>query len=922
MRVLLVRPPVPKHTIGLKHVMICEPLELEYLAAAVPDHEVRILDMLLENGFSRQLEEFRPDIMATSCYITGVNEAVRLCRIAKQHRRDCFTVVGGVHASVAPEDFSDPAVDCIALGDGVMLMPKLLNVVTGDMSLLSVPQIAIPDGQNQVVRTPGGTYMRDPDQLPFPRRDLTSHLRHRYYYLFHQPAATMKTTWGCWYSCDFCMTWAVTGGIAYSRSPESIVAELEQIDEHDVYIVDDIFLFNKKRLTETARLLRQRNLKKRFLVYGRSDFIAANEDVIKEWAELGLAAVIVGLEAGTDQELVDLDKRCTLEQNRTAINVLKNSNVDIYASLIPRPDYTRSDWRRLRTFIEENGLYYVNISPLTPLPGSRMWRAYEKDVTVERRAHGLWDLSHCLLPTCMPLKQYYRQLLLTYARTVLNLRRAQRLTLRTRPPVWSRKYLRLWRGAWRIFIQFIFAHRHHGPRALSIAKDRGPSLDGLEYPAVGRAQHESREESVYRPSSAVSHFFERPSGQNNPHPLLDLPSARRWEEVVRWGYETDLYIYQQPFAGKPGPFVQLRDQTYRMISSYDYLGLAGHHEINSAASEAISQYGTGTGGVRLLSGTTELHRRLEVELATFKGAEECLTYPSGYATNEAVISSLLRSNDLAVVDSRVHRSVIDACRLARVRLRSFKHNDCNALEQALRKENLGRRTLIIVEGVYSMDGDMCPLPDIITLKNRYGAFLMIDEAHSFGILGDTGRGIDEHWGVATDEIDICVGTLSKAIPSTGGFVTTRSDIALYLQHGSAAYMFSAAASPPTVAAALAALQILKCEPERIKRASRNAGFLREQLANLGYDTGASESHVIPVIEGSDLAAYTLARYLFGRGLIALAVVSPAVRHGSARLRLCATASQSDSFLRQAIDDFRGYRDCREEMHRENNQFGR
>ncbi|MCX6836019.1 MAG: cobalamin-dependent protein [candidate division Zixibacteria bacterium] len=245
MRILLIRPPVPRHTIGLKHVMVCEPLELEYVAAGAVGHDVKIFDMILERGLDNQLQTFRPDIVATSCYITGVNEAIKVCRAAKRYNRDCFTIVGGVHSSVAPEDFADPSVDCIALGDGASLMPQIIDAVAGAASLADIPNLALPSGPRSVVRTRSAAYMPHPDALPFPRRDLTAHLRHRYYYLFHQPVAIMKTTWGCWYNCGFCMTWKVTGGMAFSRSPGSIVAELEQISETEVYIVDDIFLINQ-----------------------------------------------------------------------------------------------------------------------------------------------------------------------------------------------------------------------------------------------------------------------------------------------------------------------------------------------------------------------------------------------------------------------------------------------------------------------------------------------------------------------------------------------------------------------------------------------------------------------------------------------------------------------------------------------------
>jgi radical SAM superfamily enzyme YgiQ (UPF0313 family) len=251
---------------------------------------------------------------------------------------------------------------------------------------------------------------------------------------------------------------------------------LEQIEAEEVYIVDDIFLINPKRLSNIAQLLRNKGIRKKFLVYGRADFVAKNEEIIKQWAELGLTAVIVGLEATTDKELESLGKECTVDYNRRAIEVLRKHGVDTYGSLITQPDYMPDDFTRLQTFIEQNDLYYLNISPLTPMPGTPVWKYYEGKITVSRKAHGLWDLCHCVLPTRMPLKQYYRCLLRLYARTVLDICRAKRLTLRTRPPVWSLKYLRIWFGAFIIMLQFLNAHRHHLPRQLTKAMDKGPPI--------------------------------------------------------------------------------------------------------------------------------------------------------------------------------------------------------------------------------------------------------------------------------------------------------------------------------------------------------------------------------------------------------------------------------------------------------------
>ena len=324
MRILFVRPPVPPHTIGLKHIMICEPLELEYAAAGLPDrHEIQIMDMIIEKGLEKRLRQFQPDIVATSCYITGVNEVIKICRQTKLWNRNCVTIAGGVQASQVPEDFADPSIDCIVKGDGTTLMPEIVDALEQGRSLRNIPGLAFPVGPGEVELTEGKAYMPKADDLPLPRRDLVAHLRHRYYYLQHQPVATMKTTWGCWYKCNFCYTWRITDGHPYSRSPESIVKELEQIESEDIYIVDDIFLINKSRLRKLADLMKEKNIHKKFLVYARADFIAENEDVIAEWAELGLHAVFIGLEAATNTELDSMNKESTVDYNRGAIEVLR-----------------------------------------------------------------------------------------------------------------------------------------------------------------------------------------------------------------------------------------------------------------------------------------------------------------------------------------------------------------------------------------------------------------------------------------------------------------------------------------------------------------------------------------------------------------------------------------------------------------------
>jgi 8-amino-7-oxononanoate synthase len=410
------------------------------------------------------------------------------------------------------------------------------------------------------------------------------------------------------------------------------------------------------------------------------------------------------------------------------------------------------------------------------------------------------------------------------------------------------------------------------------------------------------------PQNPFGAFFETISkAEVRENPLLRGTNARRWFETLSWGVREDLYTYQQSFDRASGARVRLGTESLLMLSSYDYLGLMGHPEIECAAIEAIREVGTSTGGVRLLSGTGGVHLQLEEALAAFKGTESAITFSSGYAANTALLTTLFGRRDLVVVDARAHRSVIEGCRACGVPLRKFDHNDPTSLEKALQHGPQGR-ILIVVDGLYSMDGDVCPLPEIIDLKQRYGAMLMVDEAHSLGVLGARGRGVHEHFGVDPSDVDIWTGSLSKAIPANGGFVASSRALIILLQHEAAPFVFSAALAPASAAAARASLHVIAREPERIKRAWRNAAALRSDLAELGYEI-MGETPLIPIAVGSEEDAWRLSRRLFARGVVANAVTYPAVARGAAILRLCATAAQSTQDLQVAREAFESACGC-------------
>lgn len=393
--------------------------------------------------------------------------------------------------------------------------------------------------------------------------------------------------------------------------------------------------------------------------------------------------------------------------------------------------------------------------------------------------------------------------------------------------------------------------------------------------------------------------------------LIDA-RARRLFENTAMACSLDAYPFQAPLSTRSGPIVEMNGHRMLMLSSYDYLGLIGDPRVDEAAIAAVRKYGTGTGGVRLLTGTLDLHQEMEEALAEFKGTETAISFTSGYAANLAVISALFGPADRVIADALSHRSLMDACRLAGVQVQRFQHNDMASLRHELENGPEANRTLIISDGVFSMDGDICPLPELVALKKEFGCFLLMDESHASGMLGAHGRGTDEHFGLPASEVDIWTGSLAKAIPSNGGFAAVSRRLAIFLQHAAAPYIFSGALAAPAAATVCETLKILKQEPERVARLHANAAFLREGLKSLGYNTGLSQTAVIPVMLHDDIETALFARKLRDHGILASPVLFPAVAQGAARLRLCVTAAHTSEHLEFALDVFEKMRRARNE----------
>ena len=363
----------------------------------------------------------------------------------------------------------------------------------------------------------------------------------------------------------------------------------------------------------------------------------------------------------------------------------------------------------------------------------------------------------------------------------------------------------------------------------------------------------------------------------------------------------DFYFYNQAVEEMlPDSKVRVNGRVMGMYASYSYLGLVGHPRINEAAKRAVDKFGTGTNGVRTLAGTLTIHNELEETISNFKHTESAITYTSGYVTNLTVISSLLGRGDYVFSDKINHASIVDGCLMSGAEFRRFRHNDMEHLEGLLKNAPAEVAKLVIADSVFSMDGDIINLPKIVELSKKYNAWLMIDEAHSVGVLGKTGTGIEEHFGMG-DVIDIKMGTLSKTIPSVGGYVAGKKELIDYLRHGSRAYIFSAALPPAQAAAANEAFKVILDEPERLDRLNANTQQFIGGLKSMGFDTLLTETAIVPVLCGTDEKAMELTKRCQEKDVFVLPVVSPAVQEGMSRLRATVTAAHNPADIEHAMD---------------------
>jgi 8-amino-7-oxononanoate synthase len=356
----------------------------------------------------------------------------------------------------------------------------------------------------------------------------------------------------------------------------------------------------------------------------------------------------------------------------------------------------------------------------------------------------------------------------------------------------------------------------------------------------------------------------------------------------------NMYPFFRTIESAQDPEIIMNGRKMIMIGSNNYLGLTNHPKVKEAAIEAIRKYGTGCAGSRFLNGTLDIHVQLEEKLARFMRKDAALIFSTGFQVNLGVISAVAGKDDLIVIDKMDHASIIDGCRLSFGEVRKYRHNDMSDLERLLR-ENEERDKLLVVDGVFSMEGDIAPLPEIVSLARKYGAGLMVDDAHGIGVLGNTGRGTSEHFGVE-EEVDLIMGTYSKSLASIGGFISGSSDVIHFIKHSARSLIFSASPPPASVASVSAAIDIIENEPERREQLWKNTSKMLKGFRSLGFQTGSSQTPIIPVIVGDDEKAFIMAMMLQEEGIFVNVAVTPAVPAGMALIRTSYMATHTDEHL--------------------------
>jgi len=360
-----------------------------------------------------------------------------------------------------------------------------------------------------------------------------------------------------------------------------------------------------------------------------------------------------------------------------------------------------------------------------------------------------------------------------------------------------------------------------------------------------------------------------------------------------------IYPYFRAITGKQGTEVEMGGHKVLMFGSNAYTGLTGDQRIINKAKEALEKYGTGCAGSRFLNGTLDIHIQLEKEIAKFIGKDDCLCFSTGFSVNQGVIPALLSKDDFVICDDRDHASIVDGRRLAFAKQLHYKHNDMEDLERVLQKLPQEAVKLIVVDGVFSMEGDLCKLPEIVKLKHKYNCSIMVDEAHGVGVFGRQGRGVCDHFGL-TDEVDLIMGTFSKSLASIGGFITADADTINWLRHTCRTYIFSASNTPAATAAAMEALHIIQEEPERIEKLWKVTRYALKRFREEGFEIGDTESPIIPLYVRDVDKTFLVTALAFNAGVFINPVIPPACAPQDTLVRYALMATHTEEQVERSV----------------------
>ncbi len=423
MRILLVQPPTSSKMVGFTSMVRTEPLALEIIAASVPEHEVKILDLRLDPSLDATLSSFKPELLGVTGYTPDVPTMLEICREVKSHQPEVITVVGGYHATLRPKDFDHDSIDVIVVGEGEITFRELISALEGKRDLDKVAGIIYRVDGHQVATKPRGL-VEDLDKLPLPCRNLVDQYRKEYHFLFWDNPYTVETSRGCPYRCHFCAVWKFHQGKCRFRTPEMVSQELEGIESQVVCFVDDNFFMDLRHAERLYELIKSSGAKRHYWIQARADSIVRRPDIVEKWAEIGLSSVLIGLEKIHDEELAPINKRSSVKINEEAMKILHQNGVDIWGAFIVDPQWTKSDFDDLIKYVCQWKITFPQYTVLTPIPGTAFFDEKLDELTTLN--YELYDFLHAVLPTRLPLEEFYSNMAWLYASTTMGWKELRR----------------------------------------------------------------------------------------------------------------------------------------------------------------------------------------------------------------------------------------------------------------------------------------------------------------------------------------------------------------------------------------------------------------------------------------------------------------------------------------------------------------